>query len=210
MSLGASAIADPTTFAQERGRDRESRPSSSRLDRGSPPSPHDVAEGAKDEPVLGPVAGGDADELAGFEALLVVAGAGVDAAADEQAADQVLGGQAVAGARPGRSWRASGRRAGPRILARAAKNRRELRMKRMRFALVLAPGSRGGSRGRRSTRPGPTSSTGSRCPAASGPARGPSPRSRPGCRRRRSPWTCSSRPSGSGTARPRPPRSGSA
>ena len=55
-----------------------------------------AAERADDVGVFRPVAGGDADELAGFEAFLVVAGSRVDSAADEQAADQVVGVQAGA------------------------------------------------------------------------------------------------------------------
>ena len=50
----------------------------------------------EDEAVLGAAAGGDAEELAGLEAFLVVAGPGVDSAADEQAADEIFGGHAVA------------------------------------------------------------------------------------------------------------------
>ena len=54
------------------------------------------AQRADDVGVFGAVAGGDADELAGFEAFLVVAGSRVDPAADQQAADELVGIQAAA------------------------------------------------------------------------------------------------------------------
>ena len=73
-------------------------------------SANQPAQRPDDVRIFGAVAGGDPDELAGLEALLVVAGPGVDPATDEQPADEVLGAQAALEARPGRSWRRSGKR----------------------------------------------------------------------------------------------------
>src|SRR5271165_3163846 len=56
-----------------------------------PFSPHNIAEGAQDEPVFRPAARGDANELARLEPFLVVASPGVDPPANEQTTNQVFG-----------------------------------------------------------------------------------------------------------------------
>ena len=157
----------------------------------TPSQPIMPAERADDVGVFGAVAGGDPDELAGFEPFLVVAGSGVDPAADQQAGR--------------RARRHSGRRrsstraklANGRInvqsvdLGQGGEEPARVADEPDALALVLrleiGPGIEveeilGQARG---------IPRDSRCRAASAPDRAPSPRSRPGCRPRRNPWTCS-------------------
>src|SRR5262249_6931602 len=77
----------------KRGGTPHARPEASLPIRGSLDQP---AQRPDDVGVFRAVTGGDPEELAGLEALLVVAGSGVDPAPDQQTADELLGGEAIA------------------------------------------------------------------------------------------------------------------